>query len=534
MSDLPEIRPHALAPADGLAGALLGDGELARRLLPAGAVGPEEKPGGGGGTGGGARLPSEAFGAAGPAAEARLDRILRGDGVFVTTGQQPLLFLGPLFVLYKVFSALELARRLERTTGRPALALFWVGSDDHDWPEVGRTRLIDAENRLRELRLEPPDGWEARPTGLAPLPASVASRLQELDEFLPNTEFKDLYLGLFRDTWKPGRPLGDAFGRSLSALLPERPLVWLDAGSPALKRAAVPLFRAALEEAGPGERAVAEGARRLRALGFEAPIPPLPGGTHLFYDTGAERSRLYREGPRIRVGREGRDRPLEEVLEEVEAAPERFGPNVALRPVLESWLLPVGATVIGPGELAYWSQLPDLFALHGVRMPALRPRHAWLLIETKVRKVLDKLGEGPEAFAEGPDAVVGRAVREARPAALETALAGFRSAIGRALADVEEAVAAELPGIRSAVGKARSQAFRAAQELEEQVDGRLREEREVLLEQVEKAALHLYPGREPQERVQSPLYYLVRYGSALLAALERRAAELTPPLWPEG
>lgn len=530
MTDLPEIRPHALAPGDGPAAAILGDPETAGRLLSAA---PAEGAVRSGGDGDRARLPADAFGVSGPRAAERLARILGGEGVFVTAGQQPLLFLGPLFVLYKALSAIELAERLERATSRPALALFWVGSDDHDWPEVGRTRLLDVENRLRDVRLEPPSGWEARPAGLAPLPTAITDRLDDVFQSLPDTEFIEVYLDLFRDSWRPGRGLGEAFGACLAGLLGPRPLAWLDSASPTLKATSAPLFRTALEEAASGEEALAAGAERLETLGFEPPIPPLAGGVHLFFDTGSERARIYREGSRLRLGREGPERSLAGLLEEIGESPERFGPNVALRPVLESWLLPVGATVLGPGELAYWSQLPELFALHGVPMPDLRPRHAWLLVEAKVRKVLEKLGEAPEAFASGEEAVATRAVREARPPELDAALRGLRSAIGRALGEVEGAVAEHLPGIRSAVGKARSDAFRVSGELEERVDARLRERREVLLEQIRKAALHLYPDREPQERVQSPLYYLARYGPDLLDALARRTAEVTPPLWPE-
>lgn len=251
----------------------------------------------------------------------------------------------------------------------------------------------------------------------------------------------------------------------------------------------------------------------------------------MFYDTGTARERLHRVGDRLRAGREGEERALAAWLEELEAAPERFGPNVALRPVLESWLLPVGATVLGPGELGYWSQLPDLFALHRVGMPAVRPRHGWLLVEGKVRKVLDKLEEEPEALADGGEALARRAVRESWPPEVESALGALRGAIGRGMEEVERAVAEHLPGIRSAVGKARSQAFGAVDELEGRVDARLRERREVVIEQIRKAALHLYPDGRPQERVQSPLYYLARYAEALLDGLEERSAATSPPLW---
>lgn len=523
-----EILTHPLARGKGLAGALLEGGAAADRF--------PGREGGSAGAGSGpatrpVRLDPGAIGTTGPDATRRLERILAGNGTLVSTGQQPLLFLGPLFVLYKAISAVELARRIEAASGRPALALFWIASDDHDWEEVGLTRILDVGNRMREVRLEAPSGWRGRPVGLAPLPDGIPERLEEIFQYLPHSEFADVYIDLFRDAWVAGRTLGEAFAGTLSALLDGRPLAWLDAGAPEVKRAAAPLLVSALRDAEPAAEALAAGAAGLRELGHEPPLPLLPGATDVFHDTGEERVRLYRDGERVRLGRDGEARGLEETLEALESAPERFGPNAALRPVLESWLLPVGATVLGPGELAYWSQLPELFRLHDVPMPTVHPRHGWLLVESKVRKVLDKLGEPPEAFADERE-VTARAVRDARPPEVEAALERLRSDLGRGMSEIEAAVAEHLPGIRSAVGAAKSQAFAVARELEERVDARLRERRDVVVEQIRKAAIHLYPDG-PQERIQSPLYYLVRYGPGLLDGLEARSREETPPLWPE-
>lgn len=526
VSRVPELRPRPLASPGSLPGDFLSGRPEARGLFPAAAVRGPTGPARGG------RLPPEALGASSPEAREKLERILRGEGFFVSTGQQPVLFLGPLYVLYKALAAVELARRMEGALGRPALALFWIASDDHDWKEVGSVRLFDTENRLREVRLAPPPGWEARPAGAAPLTQAVDARLDEIEKLLPKTEFSDTYLTLLRDAYSTGRTLGQAFACALTALLAGRSFAWLDAASGQVKSAARPLLARVLQEADAVERALGEGAERVMEAGYEPAISRRPGAVPLFYDTGTSRERIHLAGSRAGAGVGGDEAELDLLLQRLEEAPERFGPNVSLRPALESWLLPVGATVLGPSEIAYWAQLPPLFDLLGVDFPAVRPRLSWLAVESKVAKVLDKLQVGPEGFLDGGEALEAREVRKARPAAVEAALAELRAAVGRGMGLVEEAVASHLPGIRSAVGKARSQAFRTVQELEAQVDARLREEGEVLLEQIRKAALHLHPEGVAQERVLSPLYYLARYGAPFLEALEERARGESPPLWP--
>ncbi|MEE8488273.1 MAG: bacillithiol biosynthesis BshC, partial [Gemmatimonadota bacterium] len=88
------------------------------------------------------RIGPEAFVATSARARAKLEAILGGDGQLVTTGQQPGLFLGPLYTLYKTATAIQLAAELERSTDRPMLAAFWVAADDHDWDEIGVCRIL--------------------------------------------------------------------------------------------------------------------------------------------------------------------------------------------------------------------------------------------------------------------------------------------------------------------------------------------------------------------------------------------------------
>lgn len=529
---LPRLLRRPLAAEGTLAGDWLRAEERARRLLPAGdptgaSDGGSTAPGHG--TPPPVRdrpLPAAAFGTSDPDVADKLRRVLDGEGALVTTGQQPLLFGGPCLVLYKALTAIQTARALEEATGRPHVACFWIASDDHDWDEVGAVRLLDLENELRTLRLEPPPGWAGRPVGPAPLPEPVRALLEDLAQLLPDTEFVGIYLEPLLDAWRPGARVSTAFVRSLAAALGAREFVWLDAAARELKRAAAPFFDWAVAHASDLETALRAGTDRVEAAGYEPSVPVLDNATTVFLDTGKARERLYVDGEGVRVGRGGPYLSGRELRKRLEERPEAFSPNVSLRPVLESWALPVAATVLGPGELAYWAQLPPLFRAAGVPLPVVRPRASWTLVEGKVDKVLEKLGTEPEALADGGAAAIREQTRSSRPPEVEEAISDLRAALGGALERVEDRIGRALPGIRSAVGKARSQAFRAVHELEAQVNARVRERQEVLIGQIRKAASHLFPDGRPQERVISPLYYLTRYGPELVDALEARTAEV--------
>ena len=218
----------------------------------------------------------------------------------------------------------------------------------------------------------------------------------------------------------------------------------------------------------------------------------------------------------------------------LETSPARFSPNVASRPVLESWLLPVAATVLGPGEIAYWSQLPPLFEALEVPIPSVQPRTAWTLIEPRIRRILDRTGVSARELAEGAEPAVARLTREARPENLERALRQLRERTESGLEEVEQVVGEQVPGLRAAVGKTRRGMLGAAAELSRQVDRETRRRLDVRLGQVRRAADNLFPGKRPQERTLSPLPFLCRYGPEFLDRLAREtdrrvASSLAPP-----
>ena len=120
----------------------------------------------------------------------------------------------------------------------------------------------------------------------------------------------------------------------------------------------------------------------------------MEGGVNLFLEGPAGRERLYREDGGFRLRISGEHLSLEEVLARARSDPRALSPNVLLRPVAESVVFPTLSYVAGPGETAYYAQLKDYFDAFGIRMPVIHPRFGATVVETKIRKVLDKFGVG--------------------------------------------------------------------------------------------------------------------------------------------
>ena len=433
-----------------------------------------------------------------------------------------MLFLGQLFVLYKALTAIQLAARVERESGKPCMAVFWIASDDHDWEEVGATQLISTGNELREIRLTPPEGHAGRPVGLTPIPASITSCIEELSEALPDSEFVAHFLEILRAAYRPDATFGGAFAEALSGVLSGLEFAWLDGGQEGAKKASAPLFRWALENEADVREALEASTGAVKQAGYDPRVPILPGATAVFFDTGERRERLYADpasAGSFRAGRNGSDTARSSWFARLDSEPERFSANVALRPVLESWLMPVTATVLGPGEIAYWTQLSDLFRLAAVEPPSIAPRGSWTVLEAKIERTLDKVGLDATQLADGGAAAIRVLAEKAKPISISASLQELRTGLEHGYDSLRTAVSENLPGIRSSVDKSAKQSFREIASLESRIESRIREREAAAIDQIQKCALHLYPGGQPQERQSSPLYFLARYGAAFVQQL---------------
>lgn len=513
----PRIVPRRLAPFGSLAGDAVAGVPAATdlfdappgRLPDAAAVHVR--------AGMGSGLPAEAFTTTSAGASERLTRVLAGDGVVVTTGQQPGLFLGPLYTIYKALTAVRLAGELELRTGRPALAVFWVASDDHDWDEVAACRIVDAEEEIVTMRVDPPPAWAMRSVGQAPVPSSVTDLLRRFGEEAGGAVAGSTprWLGALREAYEPGRSFGDAFARALGATVEGLDLAILDSAHPAVRTQAAGLYRRVVEAPEATMQAMRVGLRSVREAGYEPALTPPADGLQIFHDDGEARQHLLQtDDGAFATGDWTAD--LDALLSRLDRTPDEFTPAAALRPALESRLLPVAATVLGPGEIAYWAQLPPLFAALEVPMPAIMPRDAWALVEPRIDRLLEKLELDVATVEREGKGIDDRWIARTRPPGVRDGLAALERKLGEGFERLASAVDREMPGLKSAAGKAEHLAGQALEELGRTVDARVRERESIALAQAARIRAHLIPGGRPQERTVAAAQFLARHGRALV------------------
>ena len=448
-------------------------------------------------------------------AERRLDAVVRGDGFVVTTGQQAGLLGGTLFTIYKALSAVALADALQDLLAVPVLPVFWVASEDHDWAEVNSVRLLDPANHLHRLELPDPRGGDTSAPGPSMARRVLDDRMGELmaavRDILPPTDFREATLERAGAAYAPGISVSDAFERLLRDVLAAAPLATIQASNPELKRASISILRAELERGARHEELLRVRTDELAAAGYEPQVAIAAGAENVFYESAEGRERLVRAGEGWVTRGRGLRLSRDQALAELESEPGRFSPNVLLRPVVESSLLPTLAYVGGPAEVRYFAQTGCLFAAHAVGMPIVAPRASLTFVEAKIRKVLDKFGLDVADLAVPEQELTSRVAAEDMPADVSATLKQLKTSIGEGFGVLAESVTQVDPTLKGPVGTARNDAFNALGDIEKRIMRALKARNEVSLEQIGKARANLYPDGKPQERVLNPLQYLVRY-----------------------
>jgi bacillithiol synthase len=466
-------------------------------------------------------------------ADARLSQILAGDGFFVTTGQQPALFGGPLYTLYKALAAIRTAALLESRLGRPVLALFWIGADDHDWEEANHVTVLDDAGALQRIVV-------SAEADAAPLPSSerrwgrgVGTAVDAMVASLPVTPFGRHIAAHLREAYTPDATVAASFTSTLKLLLRDRTIALVSSAHPALRRAAAPVLYHEAAHNAEHHQHILRQTERLAASGYPVQVALTAGASNLMQVDGRGRDRLMQSRHGWATRRERQAMPEETLLRLIADEPDRFSPNVLLRPVVESAVFPTIAYVAGPGELRYFGQIGCLFEAHGILAPVVVPRSSMTLIEPRIRRLLTRLSLEHTAFRRPFDEVATGVVRRDMPAAAVSALERLRESVHATYEQLTAATEAVDPTLNGPLRAARDRSLLQADDAERRILRQLKRRDAVLVDQLGRAAASLHPGGVPQERVLNPLQYMARYGPELVDFLEAHAEPVAdaPASW---
>jgi bacillithiol synthase len=310
-----------------------------------------------------------------PFPEKQLKLLLDEKTFTVTTGHQLNIFSGPLYLIYKLVTTINLAKALkQKYPSYNFVPLYWMATEDHDFEEISYFYLFGKKYT-----------WETSQTG-----AVGRMHTQEIKPVLDELPEKT---SLFEKAYLEHKTLADATRYWASELFGKEGLLCIDADDARLKALFRDVIRKDIFEHTTYQQ-VSHTSNALTELGYETQVNPRQ--INFFYLDKGIRERIVGTDSGFEVLNTDIRFSKQELEKLMETNPEKFSPNVLLRPVYQEVILPNLAYIGGPAELIYWLQLKALFDTLKVDFPLLMPRNFALIIGKTYQKKLEKLGVQPE------------------------------------------------------------------------------------------------------------------------------------------
>ncbi|MBN1350470.1 bacillithiol biosynthesis cysteine-adding enzyme BshC [candidate division KSB1 bacterium] len=325
----------------------------------------------------------------GDATRHNIDALARGDALVVVTGQQAGLFSGPMYTILKIITTIKLAAQLSASLKQQVLPVFWIASDDHDFNEINHVYLVDKENRLARFEYGDDTSPPRIPIFSRVFGESIAPLIADISERTHPSEWKPDLIHTLETIYAPGENWILATGKFLMWLFKTHGLIIVDPSDARLKKLGASLFETEIRHPEKSSALVREMSQQLTEQGYAPKIQLNKSCLNLFY-IDQQRKTIFLKDEEFEIQPGDAVTSRESLLTILKQTPERFSPNVVLRPLYQDAIFPTIAYVAGPNELAYFAQLMPVYKFFGVQQPLLFPRNSSTVIDKKAERILTR------------------------------------------------------------------------------------------------------------------------------------------------
>lgn len=434
-----------------------------------------------------------------PLLQSHLEALLLENTFTLVTAHQPCLFLGPLFTVYKILSTIKLCQRLNvDQADHKYVPVFILGAEDHDVEEINHFHLFGKKIV-----------WETQQTGACGRFSleGMDEVITELKETLGGSANAETLLGSIQSAFSGYRSYGTATRLFIHALFGEYGLVILDMDDPILKNE----FKAIIHDEIFNETAqkyIVPTQEKISTAGFKAATFVRP--INFFYLGNGYRERIERADEHFRLQQSGQLFTPEEMAKEIDSSPEKFSPNVNVRPLYQEFSLPNVAYIGGGGELAYWLERKAHFEALNVFYPTLIRRDSVLLLDAATGAKLEKTTLSTDIYFFDIDVIISYFLENNLKDHIEI--------------DQEKAAIESLLDLIVTKGSKADITLKAAFEAEkirvlktlEQLEGRIKraekQNNEVRINQIRQVKEKMFPDQQLQERHENFMSYYLKYG----------------------
>jgi len=405
----------------------------------------------------------------------------------VTTGHQLNILTGPLYFVYKIVSTINLAKTLnERFPDYHFVPIYWMASEDHDFEEISKTHVGDHVVKWNDSQ------------GGAVGRFSPAGMLELLKDVPAGTD-------VFKKAYSSGS-LAKAVQYYVNDLFGEEGLVVLEPDSKELKTLLIPAIEDDLfKQSSFG--LVNTQIEKLQDQGYSSQVNPRE--INYFYLLDNLRERIIQKGEKFFVNNTDLSFTLDEMAVEIKSYPERFSPNVIMRPLYQEIILPNLAYLGGPSEVIYWLEYKEMFRYFDISMPVLLPRNFVLFIDKPTSRKMIKAGlEIGQLFIDR-DKLYQEQVLSETTNTLN--LEEQKGAIAKQLEKVQSLATAIDPTLRQMVEAESTKISNRLKTIEKKMVRAEKRQKSNLLRQVDSVFDNISPSGKVQERYLNILTFLDDY-----------------------
>ncbi len=294
----------------------------------------------------------------------------------VTTGHQLNIFTGPLYVIYKIITTINLAERLNKTyKNKYFIPIYWMASEDHDFDEIKSFSLFGKNY-----------DWDIKSSGAVGNlePRGIKKILDKLPEKLP----------LFERAYLKQTPLSSSVLDYMNELFGKYGLIVLDPNHKKLKK----MFTGIIQD-----DIINNSIKKLNSDSSKKPLVNVRK-INFFYMKKNLRERIIKEENKYKINNTSLTFSEKEIIKEIKTNPQSFSPNVIMRCLYQQLILPNLVYVGGPSEVEYWLEFEKFFKHYDILFPIIVPRNFALIIQNKIQTKLKQLNiQFDDLFKEKPE-----------------------------------------------------------------------------------------------------------------------------------
>jgi bacillithiol biosynthesis cysteine-adding enzyme BshC len=434
-----------------------------------------------------------------------LNLLLDENTFTVATGHQLNLFTGPLYFIYKIASAIKLAETLcSKNPDKHFVPVYWMATEDHDFDEINHTYVFD--NRIEWYQNK------KGATGKLTL-ENIEKALNQLQEILGTSSYATEIYEIISQAYLNKQSWADATKTLVNSLFGKYGLIIIDASVKELKSLFIPYLKDEINH----NHAFLNVGETTQKLNKQYKTQVYTRPINLFYMVNGIRERIEEHNDGYQVLNTDIRFSKAEIESEIENNPQRFSPNVILRPVYQETILPNIAYIGGGAEVSYWLQFKLMFDKWKVFYPVVLLRNSFLWVEKSVERKINQLQLKPdELFLEKHDITKKHLMLDnafeifSQPAThqIESIYEEIGTAISKIDVTLETTVLAEKQKALNGIKLLEEKALKAAKRKNENV-----------LTQINTVKDKLFPAQNLQERYYNFAMFYSKYGQLFIETI---------------